>query len=182
MKENKEVLKDSEKTKKHFKKNKKSELHLLEEENGELKAKLIYHQAEFQNYKRRSKEEFTRAMKYQAEEAIIKILPTLDNFERALQMDDKDKTDEISQFLTGFEMIYKNLNDILISLEVTEIASLNQKFDPNLHQAVLTATDENVEDGIILAVLQKGYLLKDKVLRPTMVKVNKKEKGEKENE
>jgi len=168
------------KTKEEKKEQKEKELtKLLEEENAELKNKVLYKQAEFQNYQKRTQEEFSKALKYEAESTVVKLLPTLDDFERALKMDDQNKTDEVSKFLVGFEMIYKNLNDLLTNLEVKEIDALNKKFDPELHQAVLTDFDPNQEDDTILAILQKGYMLKDKVIRPAMVKVNKKEeKGE----
>ena len=87
-------------------------------------------------------------------------------------MDDDNLEDEVSKFLSGFKMIYSQIRDLLNKFEVKEIICLNEKFDPTYHQAVLTDKVEGVESGIVLEVLQKGYMYKDKVIRPSMVKVN----------
>ena len=87
-------------------------------------------------------------------------------------MDSEDPTDEISRFLEGFKMIYTNLLNVLNKCEVKEIAADGVEFDPKYHQAVLTEKDENKPSGVVLEVLQKGYMYKDKVIRPAMVKVN----------
>ena len=82
------------------------------------------------------------------------------------------ENDENREFLKGFAMIYTNILNILEANEVKEIVSLNETFDPEVHQAVLTEKSEDVESGIVIEVLQKGYKYKDKVLRPAMVKVS----------
>jgi len=165
----------------------KDELEKLKLENEELKLekeeinnKLLRSLADLQNYKKRKDEELSRMLKYSDEELIMDLLPTIDNFERAIKLDDDDLTDELSRFLEGFKMIYTSVVQILNKYEVKEIESLNKTFDPKYHQAVLTDNLEGYEDNIIIEVLQKGYIYKDKVIRPAMVKVNI--KGEMKNE
>lgn len=138
----------------------------------DLESALLRNQAELQNYKRRHDEEFMKFKKYANEDLIKELLPVLDNFERAISMDDDDLDDDVSRFLSGFKLIYSNLVGILNKLEVKEIEADGLEFDPNYHHAVLTEHDENKPAGVILEVLQKGYIYKDKVIRPVMVKVN----------
>ena len=111
-------------------------------------------------------------MKYKDEDLIKEFLVVLDNFERAIKMDDDDLTDEVSRFLEGFKLIYSNTVNILNKYEVKEIEAEGVEFDPDYHHAVLTEHDENKPAGVVLEVLQKGYMYKDKVIRPAMVKVN----------
>ena len=145
---------------------------LLNNKIKDLESALLRNQAELQNYKRRHDEEFMRYKKYANEDLIKELLPVLDNFERAIGMDDNDLTDDISKFLSGFKLIYSNLVGILNKLEVKEIEAEGMEFDPNYHHAVLTEHDDNKPAGVILEVLQKGYTYKDKVIRPTIVNVN----------
>lgn len=149
-----------------------SEIELLGNRIKELENNLLRNQAELINYKKRRDEEVSRLLKYKDEELIKQILPIIDNFERAINMDDDNLDDEVSKFLSGFKMIYGNLLNILANLEVKEIEALHTKFDPTYHQAVLQEHDDNLEEGIIIDVMQKGYMYKDKVIRPSMVKVN----------
>jgi len=159
--------------KKKSKKNKvNEEIILLKEELGLEKEKNLRVQAELVNYKRRRDEEVANMFKYASEDIIISLLPVIDNFERAIKLDDNDLTDEISKFLAGFKMIYGNFIDILNKNEVKEIEADGLEFNPNFHQAVLTEKDENKPAGVVLEILQKGYLYKEKVIRPAMVKVN----------
>lgn len=144
----------------------------LKEEIKVLEEKLVRNQAELLNYKRRREEEIGRMLKYSEEGILSDFLPILDNFERAIKMDDNNLEDEVSKFLSGFKMIYASTNQLLEKYEVKEIDCLDKEFDPNTSQAVLTDKDENKASGIVLEVLQKGYIYKDKVIRPAMVKVN----------
>lgn len=137
----------------------------LEEEVLKAKAEVI-------NYKRRKDEETARLMKYAEEPIASEFLDILDNFERAINMDDDNLDDEVSKFLEGIKMIYGHTKNLLAKHEIVEMDCLGQKFDPTYHQAVLVGNIEDKEQGIILEVLQKGYMYKDKVLRPAMVKVN----------
>lgn len=138
----------------------------------ELEDKLLRVQAETQNYKRRKDEETERMVKYANEQLVEELLPVLDNFERAINLDDLNLDDELSKFLEGFKMIYGSFVNVLNDIDLKEIEALDQPFDPAFHQAVLTDKDETKEDGIVLEVLQKGYILKDRVIRASMVKVN----------
>lgn len=138
----------------------------------ELEDKMLRVQAEMQNYKRRKDEETKNIVKFANEKMIEELLPILDNFERAISLDDQNLNDELSKFLEGFKMIYSSFVNVLNVMEVKEIEALEKPFDPVYHQAVLIDRDENKEDGMILEVLQKGYMLKDRVIRPSLVKVN----------
>lgn len=144
----------------------------LNEKVSQLQEALLRNQAELQNFKRRKEEESEKILKYKNEELIKEFLTIVDNFERAIKMDDNDLSDEVSKFLEGFKLIYTNTIGILNKFEVKEIAAEGIEFDPNYHHAVLTDHDENKPAGVILEVLQKGYLYKDRVIRPAMVKVN----------
>lgn len=138
----------------------------------ELEDSLLRSKAEFINYRKRLEEEQSRLLKYCNEDLIKEILPILDNFERAIKMDDTNLDDEVSKFLSGFKMIYCNLVNILKSYGVIEIDGSNKPFDPTYHEAIMTESRDDVESGMVLEVLQKGYILKDKVIRPAMVKVS----------
>ena len=172
--------KTTKKTEKDIKKtNKKIEekekiIETLEAEKNELSEKLLRSVADVQNYRKRKDEELARMLKYSEEEIVLEILPIIDNFERAIKLDDDNLEDDLSKFLQGFKMIYSNLLNVLNKFEVKEIEAFNTEFNPSLHQAVLTDCILEKEDNIILEVLQKGYIYKDKVIRPAMVKVNKK--------
>lgn len=137
-----------------------------------LKEALLRNQAELQNYKRRKEEEMDKVLKYKNEELIKELLNIVDNFERAIKMDDNDLSDEVSKFLAGFKLIYGNTINVLNKYDVKEIASDGVEFDPTYHHAVLTEHDETKPEGVVLEVLQKGYTYKDRVIRPAMVKVN----------
>lgn len=172
---------DTEKIKKKSKKEDKcdKELKKLQEEITKLKNelqekddKLLRNSAELVNFKRRKEQELSTMFKYANEDFVVELLPVIDNFERAIKLDDNDLSDEVSKFLSGFKMIFGNLNNILGKFEIKEIESLGVEFDPNFHQAVLMEHDENKPSGVVLEVLQKGYIYKDKVIRPAMVKVN----------
>lgn len=144
----------------------------LEASLKEAEEKAMREKAEAINYRKRKDDEVARMMKYASEDLIKEILPIVDSFERAIDMDDDNLEDEVSKFLAGFKMIYCNFVNILEKYEVKEIEAMGKEFDANFHQAVLTEPREGVEPGIVIEVLQKGYMYKDKVLRPSMVKVS----------
>ena len=134
--------------------------------------KVMRTQAEMMNFKRRKEEETSNLLKYANEDVLKSLLPIVDNFERAIKLDDNDLSDELSKFLSGFKMIYTSVIDILNKFEVKEILAEGVEFDPKVHQAVLMEHDESKPSGVVLEVLQKGYMFKDRVIRPAMVKVN----------
>ena len=170
--EKEETQKENEK-KSFFKKKDDSEKKKLQEENEILKDKYLRVNAEMQNMKRRMEEEKASLLKYEGEELIKKLLPVIDNFERAIGMDDTNLEDEVSKFLDGFKMIYGNLNSTLQGYEVVAMDIINKPFDPDMMEAVLTEEVAGVEPNTVVDVLQKGYTYKGKVIRYAMVKVSK---------
>lgn len=138
----------------------------------ELQNKLIYQQAEFANYRRRRDEEVASMLKYQNFDMSLEIISVIDSFERALSIPEDKLTDDVKKYLSGFKMMYNNLINILNKFEVHEIECLNQEFDHNKEQALMTEKKDGIEAGIVIEVLQKGYMLKDKLLRPALVKVS----------
>lgn len=138
----------------------------------ELNDALLRSQAELINYKKRKDEETTKILKYAEKDILEGFLPILDNFERAINMDDNNFGDETSKFLEGFRMVYNQTKVLLEKFGVTEIDCLGKEFDPAVAQAVVVEKDESKESGVVLQVLQKGYMYKDRILRTAMVKVN----------
>ena len=145
---------------------------LLSNRIQELNDALLRSQAELLNYKKRKDEETARILKYAETDILEGFLPILDNFERAISMDDNNFGDETSKFLEGFRMVYNQTRSLLEKFEVKEIECLEKEFDPTYQQAVVVERDETKEPGVVLEVLQKGYMYKDRVLRIAMVKVN----------
>lgn len=126
--------------------------------------------AEFQNFKRRAAREKSDIHAYANERIVSDLLPVLDNFERALNTE----TDEFEAYAKGMELIFEQLKTALEKAGVKEIEALGCDFDPNVHNAVMTDNTDDYENDKISKVLQKGYKLNDKVVRPSMVAVNKK--------
>ena len=144
----------------------------LTEKNKMLEEKVLYKDAELINYRKRKDEEVSSMLKYANADIVLQMLTIVDDIERAISLDDNVLDDEVSKFLSGIKMIYSRLIKILNDYEVKEIEALDKEFNPNLHQAVFTAKEEGKEANIVLEVLQKGYTYKDKVIRPSMVKVS----------
>lgn len=167
-----EEVKDNKKGKKEKKDKYKEKIKELEDKVKDLEEKNLREKAELINYRKRKDEEVVRMLKYANEDLALEILPILDNFERAINMDDQNLQDEVSKFLSGFKMIYCNFKNTLEKYEIKAIDGANKPFDPTYHQAVLTESVDGVEPGIVIEIMQKGYLLKDKVIRPAMVKVS----------
>ena len=126
--------------------------------------------AEFENYKRRIQNENKINKTYQAQGVLTDILPTIDNIERALQIEGDD--DSFKSLQKGVQMVHESLLRALKDNGLEEIESEGQVFDPNVHQAVVQDDNPEYESSVITQELQKGYKLKDRVLRPSMVKVN----------
>jgi len=138
---------------------------------SELEDSLLRSKADFINYRKRLEDEQVRLFKYCNEDLVKEMLPIIDSLERAINMDDNNLDDEVSKFLSGVKMIYCNLTSVLNKYGVKAIDGNNKPFDPAFHQAVMTESSD-MESGMVIEVLQKGYLLKDKVIRPAMVKVS----------
>ena len=139
---------------------------------SELEDALLRSKAEFINYRKRLEEETSKTLKFANEGLVKDILPVIDNFERAIKMDAEDLDDDLSKLLAGFKMVYCNLVAILNKFEVKEIDCLHKPFDAANAQAVIQEASADFESGIVIEVLQKGYELKGKVIRPAMVKVS----------
>ena len=155
--------------KKEHKKDKKYEE--LQNEVNTLKDKNMRIAAEMVNTLRRKDEETNRLLKDSNESLITELLPVIDNFERALNVD--AKTADVESYQKGMTMIYNSLKNILEKFEVKEIEAIDKEFDPSYHQAVMQEEKEGTKENIVIEVLQKGYTYKDKVIRPAMVKVSK---------
>lgn len=143
------------------------QLQLKANENEEKYLRLY---AEFENYKRRIQKENETNKKYQSQRVLTDILPTIDNIERALQIEGSDESFKSLQ--KGVQMVHESLLRALKENGLEEIESEGQEFDPNYHQAVVQDDNPDFKSGEITQELQKGYKLKDRVLRPSMVKVN----------
>ncbi|EWH20514.1 nucleotide exchange factor GrpE [Bacillus haynesii] len=142
----------------------------LQERLEEKENKLLRVQADFENYKRRARLDLEAAEKYRSQRIISELLPALDNFERALQLDpDNEQTKSLLQ---GMEMVHRQILEALKNEGVEQIPSVGEQFDPNMHQAVMQVEDGAYESNAVVEELQKGYKLKDRVIRPSMVKVN----------
>ena len=126
-------------------------------------------QADFENFKRRTNQEKEQLAGYVKGDVLMDLLPVLDNFERAVQ---SPAEGEAKVFLDGFIMIHQNLMAMLSKHGLAVIEAVGQPFDPNFHQAVMTTNDENFDSNIVVEELQKGYKLKDRVIRASLVKVN----------
>ena len=141
--------------------------HALEEE----KQRYMRLQADFANYKKRTVGEKQQLSELIKAEILLSILPVVDNFERALQHPSEQIGEEVKSFIDGYDMIYKQLIGILEKAGVTKMQPVGQPFDPQYHQAVSRVAVAEKENDTIAEVLQEGYLLGDKTLRPAMVKV-----------
>lgn len=149
----------------------------LKEKNAELEKKLeeadnryLRLQADFDNFRRRTRLESEAGEKYRAQKLIMDLLPAVDNFERALNTEVENE--QAKALMQGMEMVYRSLLDALAKEGLQAIEAVGQEFDPHLHQAVMQGEDESFGSNIVIEEFQKGYMLKDKVIRPSMVKVN----------
>ena len=138
-----------------------------EEKQEELKDLYQRLAAEFDNYKRRTQKEKEAIYVDSVADTIKAILPIIDNFERALATD----TENAQSIQDGMEMIYRQLKDAIKKQGIEEIPSVGEKFDPTLHNAVMHSEDEEQDENVVVEEFQKGYKIKDKVIRHSMVKV-----------
>lgn len=151
-----------------------SELKRIEAENADLKNQLARRQADFENYRKRVERERTETYNRVAADVATKLLPVSDNLKRALEAEssvEAAESDEFRHFLSGVDLIWKQLNGVLDALGVKPIPSVGEPFDPHVHEAVTTeATDEYEPDTVIQEIVA-GYRLGDKLIRPALVKV-----------
>ena len=172
--ESAEAEKKPRKEKKLFKKDRTAELEakIAELEQALADQKNAYYKAyaDTENLKKRLHAEAETTRKYRIQSFALELLPILDSMERALAVPSEDE--HIQNYVKGFEMIHNQLVAILEKEGVKEIEALNKPFDHNYHQALMQEPVEGVESGIVVEVLQKGYMLKDRVLRAALVKVS----------
>lgn len=142
----------------------------LEEEVNTWKTDYYKVFADMENLKRRLQNEHANTMKFMMQSFIEQLLPVVDNFERSLTVE--NPSEEIKNFLKGYEMIYNQLMQVLQSQGVEVIKTEGEEFDPNFHQAVMTVNDDNFKPNMIVEELQRGYKLKDRVIRASLVKVS----------
>lgn len=140
-----------------------------EEKLAETNGQLIRLQADFMNFRKRVEKEKKDTISYALEEFICTLLPVIDNFEKAMDIEDNME----DPFYKGVEIIYKQLENVLESNNVKKIEALGTEFDPNVHHAVFMEDSEEYDSGKVIEVIQTGYMLQDKVIRPAMVKVAK---------
>ncbi len=142
----------------------------LEAEVDKVNERLLRVQADYDNFRRRTKLEAESAAKYRSQNLIEELIPAIDNFDRALSV--KVESDDAKSLLQGMEMVYRQLTDAMQKEGLEVIEAVGKAFDPNYHQAVMTVESDEHESNQVVEELQKGYKLKDRVIRPSMVKVN----------
>ncbi|MFR1725441.1 nucleotide exchange factor GrpE [Emergencia timonensis] len=137
------------------------------EEDEAVNTKYLRLMADFQNFKRRVEKEKSDIYAYANEKLVSQLVDVIDNFERALLHEEADDS-----YVEGMKMIFKQLTGVLEKAGLEEINALGEDFDPNFHNAVMTEDNDDYDSGKVTEVMQKGYLLNKKVIRPSMVKVN----------
>lgn len=151
-----------------------SELKRVETENSELKDRIARRQADFENYRKRVERERSETYNRVAADIAAKLLPVLDNLKRALDAEasvEAAESDEFRHFLSGVDLICKQLNGVLEALGVKQIAAVGEQFDPHIHEAVVTEATDDYEPDTVIQEIVAGYRLGDKLIRPALVKV-----------
>ena len=150
----------------------KAENENLKKESEELKADYLRKNAEFQNFRKRQERELEELRKYASEKIMVKLLDNVDNLERAILA--SSETKDFDSLIKGDEMTLSQMKGIMSSEGVEEIESEGKIYDPHAHHAVMVEDSPNHENDQIIQVFQKAYKMKDKIIRPAMVKVCKK--------
>jgi molecular chaperone GrpE len=151
-----------------------AELKRVEAENSELKDRLARRQADFDNHRKRTERERAETYNRVVADIAAKLLPVLDNLKRALDAEasvEASESDEFRHFLSGVDLIYKQLNGVLEALGVKPITSVGEQFNPHIHEAVVTEPTDEYEPDTVVQEIVTGYRLGDKLIRPAMVKV-----------
>lgn len=151
-----------------------AELKRLEGEVKDLKDSLARRQADFENYRKRMERERTETYNRVVADIAAKLLPVLDNLKRALETEasvEASESDEFRHFLSGVDLIYKQLNGVLDALGVKPILAEGEQFNPHLHEAVVTEPTDDYEPDTVMQEIVRGYRLGDKLIRPALVKV-----------
>jgi molecular chaperone GrpE len=152
-----------------------SELKRVEAENAELKNSLARRQADFENYRKRVDRERSETYNRVVADVAEKLLPVSDNLKRALDAEasvENAESDEFRHFLSGVDLIWKQLNGVLDALGVKPISAVGEQFDPHIHEAVVTEATDEYEPDTVIQEIRSGYKLGDKLIRPALVKVS----------
>lgn len=153
-----------------------AELKKLSDEQHDLTDRLARRQADFENYRKRTERERTEAYNRATGEVVGRLLPVLDNLRRALDAEgsfESGESAEFVHFLRGVELIEKQLAGVLEGLGVEPVPTVGQRFDPHIHEAVVTEETDEFEPDTVMEEMRRGYRLGDKLIRPAMVKVSK---------
>lgn len=142
----------------------------LEKQLEDSRQRLLRAQADFDNFRRRTMKEKEELAQYATMKLVGELLPVVDNFERAITA--AKENSDFDSLAKGVDMIFRQLDKVLAEQGLKPIPAVGEPFNPEFHQAVMQVESEEHEEGIIVEELQKGYMLKDKVLRPSMVKVS----------
>lgn len=156
------------------------EIKETETELDKVKDQYLRTLADFENFKKRTTEDRIRERKYAYQNLFEQMITVLDIFDKAVNTKTEDQT--LSNYLYGFKMINDNLKQILEAEGVKKIVALGSTFDPKYHHAIETDWDESKDENIVIEEMQTGYMYKDRLLRPSLVKVNQMKKGNEENE
>jgi len=151
-----------------------AELKRVEAENAELKNQLARRQADFENYRKRVERERTETYNRVVADIAAKLLPVVDNLKRALEAEssvEAAESDEFRHFLSGVDLISKQLNGVLEALGVKPVAAVGEQFNPHVHEAVVTEATDDYEPDTVMQEIVAGYRLGDKLIRPALVKV-----------
>ena len=147
-----------------------AELDVLRKEKGALQDRLLRAAADFDNYRKRIERERRDLVDYAATDLIAEVLPILDDLELALSQPD---VPEVAAYRQGVELVHRKMMDLLKKRGVTPIVAAGVPFDPNVHEAVVHEVSEEHAEGTVTGELRRGYMLRDRLLRPAMVKVAK---------
>jgi molecular chaperone GrpE len=151
-----------------------AELKRVEAENAELKNQLARRQADFENYRKRVERERTETYNRVVADIAAKLLPVVDNLKRALDAEssvEAAESDEFRHFLSGVDLISKQLNGVLEALGVKPVPAVGEQFNPHVHEAVVTEATDDYEPDTVMQEIVAGYRLGDKLIRPALVKV-----------
>ena len=152
-----------------------SELKRVQAENAELKNSLARRQADFENYRKRVDRERSETYNRVVADLAAKLLPVSDNLKRALETEasvEASESDEFRHFLSGVDLVWKQLNGVLEAFGVKPIDAVGQPFDPHLHEAVVTEATDEYEADTVIQEIRSGYKIGDKLIRPSLVKVS----------
>lgn len=152
-----------------------AELKRVEAENAELKNSLARRQADFENYRKRVDRERTETYNRVVADIAGKLLPVSDNLKRALETEasvEAGESDAFRHFLSGVDLIWKQLNGVLDAFGIKPIVAVGEQFDPHLHEAVVTEPTDEYEPDTVMQEIRTGYRLGDKLIRPALVKVS----------